>query len=115
VLDTSNNATGYDVRYVNNVYAEGSGQLIPLSGGAKLQIVAKAPSYNPSTGVPTYPGISGSALPGVTLAGYKTFREAKFAGSFEGQSTIGLGARAKLPFRAMKLDSRIVIDVAHKW
>lgn len=115
VVDTTAPGTGYDVRYVPNVYADGSGQLIPLSGGAKLQIVAQAPSYNPSTGTPTYGGIVGSPLPGINLTGYQTFRDAKFAGSFEGQSTVGLGVRATLPFRVMKLDNRVVIDVAHKW
>lgn len=115
VIDTSATGTGYNVRYVSNVYADGSGQLIPLSGGAKLQIVAEAPSYNPFTGTPTYGGVTGNPLPGVNLAGYQTFRDAKFAGSFEGQSTVGLGVRAQLPFRVMKLDNRVVIDVAHKW
>lgn len=114
VIDVTNPYAGYDVRYVSNVYADGSGDLIPLTGGAKLQIISSA-SYNPETGNPTYPGISGQPLPGVDLAGYQTFRSAKFAGSFEGQSTIGLGVRAKLPFRVMKLDNRVVIDVAHRW
>lgn len=115
VIDVTASGTGYDVRYVPNVYADGSGQLIPLGGGAKLQIVAHAPSYNPSTGVPTYGGVTGDPLPGVNLTGYQTFRDAKFAGSFEGQSTVGMGVRAQLPFRVMKLDNRVVIDVAHKW
>src|SRR5688572_28778327 len=114
VLDISNPYAGYDVRYVSNVYANGSGDLIPLTGGAKLQIISSA-SYDPATGNPTYPGISGQPLPGVDLSGYQTFRSAKFAGSFEGQSTIGLGVRAKLPFRVMKLDNRVIIDVAHTW
>jgi hypothetical protein len=54
-------------------------------------------------------------LPGVNLAGYQTFREAKFAGSFEGQTSVGLGVRARLPFRVFTLDSRLVVDVAHRW
>jgi hypothetical protein len=42
------------------------------------------------------------------------------AGSFEGLTTIGLGVRAKLPFRVFTLNgpdghSRLVIDVAHRW
>ena len=115
VLDTSATGTGYDVRYVSNVYADGSGQLIPLTGGAKLQVVAQAPSYNPSTGAPTYAATVGQTLPGVNLTGYETFKSAKFVGSFEGQSTIGVGVRAQLPFRVMKLDNRVVVDVAHKW
>jgi hypothetical protein len=104
-----------DVRYVSNVYADGSGQLVPLSGGAKLRILAQAPSYDPYTGTPTYPAMTGQPLPGINLASYQTFKDAKFAGSFEGQSTVGLGVRAQLPFRVFTLDSRVVIDVAHKW
>lgn len=107
-------ATGYSVRYVSNVYADGSGMLIPLSGGAKLQVVINAPAYD-STGKPTYGGITGAKLPGVNLTGYKTFRDAKFAGSFEGQTTVGLGVRAQLPFRVFTTDNHVVVDVAHYW
>jgi len=115
VLDLNGTtAAGYDVKYVSNVYADGSGQLIPLSGGAKLQIVLKAPAYNGS-GVATYPATTGQKLPGVNLTGYQTFREAKFAGSFEGQTTVGLGVRAQLPFRVTTETNRVIIDVAHYW
>jgi len=107
-------ATGYSVRYVSNVYADGSGRLISLKGGAKLQIVVRAPAYD-TTGRPTYPALVGMPLPGVNLAGYQTFRDAKYAGSFEGQTTVGLGVRARLPFRVFVLDNRVVVDVAHKW
>lgn len=122
VLQMNGPAAGYDVRYVSNVFADGSGELIPLAGGAKLQIILKAPAYNPYNGMPTYSPIINPAdpakhltLPGVNLAGYSTFRDARFAGTFEGQTTIGLGVRAQLPYRVFKLDNRVVIDVAHKW
>jgi hypothetical protein len=54
------------------------------------------------------------------VTGWQTFRQIAWAGSFEGQSTIGLGVRAKLPFRVLVLQgpgagSRFVIDVAHRW
>ncbi len=114
VFDFSGSAAGYRVQYVDNVYADPSGILIPLNGGAKLQIVALAPAYN-SSGTSTYPGVVGKPLPGVNLTGYKTFRDAKFAGSFEGQTSVGLGVRARLPFRVFTLDSRLVVDVAHHW
>ncbi len=114
VLAVNGPAAGYDVRYVDSVHADGSGRLIPLNGGAKLQVVLKAPAYG-RTSQPTYPGIVGQKLPGVNLAGYRTFRDAKFAGSFEGQTTIGLGVRARLPFRVFRLDDRVVLDVAHFW
>ena len=54
------------------------------------------------------------------MAGYSTFRQVAWAGSFEGQTTVGLGVRARLPFRVFALTgpgtgSRLVIDVAHRW
>ncbi len=115
VFDLQGATTGYRVEYVNAVYADGSGQYIPLNGGAKLQIVALAPSYNINTGQTVYPGVVGQHLPGVNLAGYQTFKDAKFAGSFEGQTTVGLGVRARLPFRVLTLDHKVVVDVAHYW
>lgn len=114
VVDLNGAPTGYNVRYVSNVYAEGSGQLIPLAGGAKLEIGLQNPTYD-ENGQLTYIPLSGGRLPGVNLAGYQTFRDAKFAGSFEGQTTVGLGVRARLPFRAFFLGNRVVIDVAHFW
>lgn len=107
-------ATGYSVSYVPNIYADGSGILIPVSGGAKLQIVANAPAYN-AMGVSTYAGVVGKKLPNVNLTGYQTFRDAKYAGSFEGQTTVGLGVRAKLPFRVFTTGNHVVVDVAHYW
>lgn len=107
-------ATGYSVRYVSSISAEGSGLPIPVSGGAKLQIVVKAPAYD-SNGKPTYAGVVGKTLPGVNVTGYKTFRDAKFAGSFEGQTTVGLGVRAQLPFRVFTSDNHVIVDVAHYW
>ncbi len=114
VLDQNGLAAGYAVQYVSNVYGDPTGQLIPLSGGAKLQIVLKAASHDVNGNI-TYSGVMAQPLPGVNLAGYQTFRDAKFAGSFEGYTTIGLGVRAQLPFRVFKLDNRVVIDVAHRW
>lgn len=107
-------ATGYSVRYVSNIYADGSGVLIPVSGGAKLQIVVKAPAYD-SQGKSTYAGVVGKTLPGVNLTGYQTFRDAKYAGSFEGQTTVGLGVRAQLPFRVTTSGNHVIVDVAHYW
>ncbi len=74
-----------------------------------------APAYHPETGAPAYPGRVGRPLPGVFLDGYRTFRDTRFAGSFEGETQIGLGVRARLPFRVLVLDGRVVVDVAHNW
>jgi hypothetical protein len=114
VVDLDGRASGYVVRYVNVFRAEGSGQVIPLPGGAKIQIVVRAPA-NDVNGNPTYPAVVGRHLPGVSVAGYATFRSTRYGGSFEGLTTLGLGVRARLPFRVFKLGNRVVIDVAHHW
>jgi hypothetical protein len=82
-----------------------------------LQIVALAAAYD-DVGNPTYRPANASEL--VDVSGWRTFRQIAWAGSFEGQTTIGLGVRARLPFRVFILDgpgtgSRLVIDVAHRW
>lgn len=105
----------YDVRYVEKFYQDGSGHLIKINGGAVLQIVASAPSYDPDTHQPTYGGKGGKPLPGVDLTGYKTFRDARFGASYEGTTQLGLGVRARLPFRVFTLGDRLVVDVAHSW
>jgi hypothetical protein len=117
VVDLKGKAPGYTVRYAKAVYAQGSGKKIPLRGGAFLDITVKAPAYN-SAGHATYSPKHPKEL--VNLAGYRTFRQAAWGGSFEGLTTIGLGVRAQLPFRVFTLKgannaSMLVIDVAHRW
>ncbi|MEV5935822.1 hypothetical protein AB0L56_24595 [Streptomyces sp. NPDC052079] len=106
---------GYSVQYVDRLHQDGSGRAIPVAGGAVLEVRVAAPSYAPETGEPTYPARAARPLPGVDLTGYRTFRDARFAGSFEGDSQVGLGVRARLPFRVLELQDRLVIDVAHNW
>ncbi|MEW2289222.1 hypothetical protein [Streptomyces sp. NPDC047841] len=106
---------GYHVQYVDRLYADPSGQYIPVAGGAILDIRVDAWSYDLETGKPTYPGKVGEALPGVNVSGYRTFRDTRFGGTFEGRTQVGLGVRARLPFRVLRLDGRVVVDVAHSW
>jgi hypothetical protein len=118
VLDLRHGASaGYHVEYVDTVYTDGAGVPVPLRGGARLRIVVHAPSFD-LNGNSTYTPANSKEL--VNVTGYQTFRQVAFAGSFEGQTTIGLGVRARLPFRAFILagpgdGSRLVIDVAHFW
>ena len=116
VVDLGGPVGGYSVRYVSQVVHEGSGKPVALAGGAFLNVVVHAPAYNAngSTYVPS------DAAHVVNVAGYRTFRQVAWAGSFEGQTTLGLGVRARLPFRVFTLNgpgagSRIVVDVAHRW
>jgi hypothetical protein len=106
------NVKGYRVKYVNAVRAEGSGHVIPLRGGAKLSITVKVPA-NDLAGRPTYRYANGAEL--VNVTGYRTFRQVAWAGSFEGYTSVGLGVRARLPFRAFTVPGRFVVDVAHAW
>lgn len=111
-------AVGYRVEYVTRVTHEGSGADIPLRGGAALQVVVLAPGYN-EVGRPTYE--PPNSVEAVNVAGFSTFRQVAWGGSFEGQSLIGLGVRARLPFRVFVLPGspsngvRVVVDVAHHW
>ena len=118
VVDLNGPAVGYLVRYVPKVVEDGSGFTVPVRGGARLQVTVKAPAYDPNTGQPKYMPANRAELSNV--AGYQTFRQVAWAGSFEGQTNIGLGVRARLPFRVFTLDgpgsgSRLVVDVAHYW
>jgi hypothetical protein len=117
VIDLNGSAPGYNVSYVSDFFADGSGMPIPLQGGAKLRITALAPAYdiNESTITSTYLAKVGQTLPNINLTGYQTFRDLRYGGSFEGQTTFGLGVRALLPFRVFQLDNRLVIDVGHRW
>ena len=118
VVDLNGPATGYHVRYVSNVVQDGSGFTVPVRGGARLQVTVNAPSYDPNSGRPTYTPANQAELSNV--ANYQTFRQVAWAGSFEGYTNLGLGVRARLPFRVFTLDgpgsgSRLVLDVAHFW
>lgn len=117
VVDLEGDVSGYTVKYVNRVDALGSGAAVPLSGGADLAILVDAPAHDGS-GRATYAPRDRSHA--VDVTGYRTFRQVAFTGSFEGQTQIGLGVRARLPMRVFTLDgpgdgSRLVIDVAHRW
>lgn len=110
-------APGYQVRYVDRVTQDGSGATVPLRGGARLRITVKAPAYD-AHGHPTYR--PGNRRELVDVAGYSTFRQVAWAGSFEGRTTIGLGVRARLPMRVFVLADpdgghRVVVDVKHRW
>ena len=101
VLDLNAGGEGFRVRYVSAVRDQGRGAVVALRGGAFLQIDDQSTAYRRP------------AMPNV--AGYRTFRQVGWGGSFEGYSTVGLGVRARLPFRAFRYQNHLVIDVAHRW
>jgi len=118
VVDVRAAGTAASVAYVTTVFNDPRGDVVQLRGGARLQLVVHSPTSDINTGNSTYSPADPSELTSVT--GNRTFRQVAFAGSFEGQSNIGLGVRARLPFRVFVLagpgtGSRVVIDVAHRW
>ena len=110
-------APAYLVRYVTRVTEDGSGRVVPVRGGARLQVTVFAPAYD-DEGDLTYVPANRRELTNVT--GYRTFRQVAWAGTFEGNTDLGLGVRARLPFRVLQVagpgtGSRLVVDVAHTW
>ncbi len=100
VLDDTR-ASGYRVGYVSAVRDQGRGAVVPLRGGAFLEIdVQDHAARRP-------------ALPVVT--GFTTFRQVGWGGSFEGYTTVGLGVRGRLPFQVFRTPGHLIIDVAHRW
>jgi hypothetical protein len=113
VLDTTGGTriASYRVEYVPVVRSDASGAIVPLSGGAFLQINL---GVNDATAPPAHRGDVAN------VSGFRTFREVAAAGGFEGHTSEGLGVRARLPFRVFTLSgpgstARVVIDVAHAW
>ncbi len=107
VIDLDRRGVGYDVRY-GAVYAEGSGNPVALRG-TDIRITVRAWGKDLR-----------NTRELVNVSGYSTFRQVAMAGTFEGQTTLGLGVRARLPMRVFELDgpgggSRLVVDVAHSW
>ncbi|AKU19240.1 AMIN-like domain-containing (lipo)protein [Luteipulveratus mongoliensis] len=120
VLDigrTGTGSVGYDVRYVTTVYSEGQGTALPVRGAADIKVTVRAPAYN-SSGASTY--LPANPLEMSNVSAYRTFKQVRWGGSFEGQTTIALGVRARLPMRVFVLNNtdgsrRLVVDVAHLW
>ena len=117
VLDLRGKADGYRVKYVPAIRSDGSGAVIPVRGAARIQVTLLAPAHDANYNQTFRPANRNEV---VNVAGSRTFRQVVFAGTYEGVTTLGLGVRARLPFRVFTLDgpgsgARIVIDVAHSW
>jgi hypothetical protein len=100
---------GYQIRY---------GPAVPsIEGGVILSVLLNAAAHDDDY-QPTYQPRDPDHA--VDVTGFRTFRQVTFLGTFEAQTEIAIGVRARLPFRAFVLSgpgsgSRFVIDVAHRW
>ena len=117
VVDVNGEVPRYVVRYAKAVSQDGSGLTLPLRGGAFIDVTVMAPAHDHNYN-PTYTPANRDEA--VDVAGFQAFRQVAFAGTYESVTQIGLGVRARLPFRVFTVagpgkGSRLVIDVAHRW
>ena len=122
VLDIrgTTSSDSWQVEYVPQVRSDPSDRPVPLRGGAFLRISVGASDHT-AGGTATYLPSNPREL--VDVGDFRTFRQVAWGGSFEGSSTLGLGVRARLPFRVLALSgipgssggTRVVVDVAHRW
>ena len=108
---------GYDVRYVDGFNFEAEGHDVPARGGAKLEVIVNSPAYD-GAGRATYTPKRPNEL--VSTKKARTLRQGVWLGSYEGETAIGLGVRARLPYRVTVVDdpgprSRVIVDIAHTW
>ena len=118
VIDSTGPGATYRVGYVAEVPDQAQGETVALRGGAFLEVVVRTSPYDLATGTATYTPTDPAEL--VTVNGWRTLRQVAWGGSFEGYTTVGVGVRARLPFRVFNLPgpgdgSRLVIDIAHQW
>jgi hypothetical protein len=98
---------GYDVRYVSQVFEDGSGDPVSLLGSKRLRVFVRDARGHTEGGT--------NLLPRVITPRCSNLLQVKNAGDFEGLVTYGLGLRRRTGFRVFRLTgpTRIVIDVAH--
>lgn len=112
---------GYAVKYVPQVLSDPKGEPVPVTGGAVLQVVVRAPIWGTDTqGHQPWrklPAVGDDLVSPAQIAGWSSLREVKFAGSFEGQTTLAVGVRGRLPFRVLITGDpgyqHIVLDISH--
>jgi hypothetical protein len=121
VLDVDGTApVGATVRYVRTVLSDPAGRAVRVSGHAALQITVRAPWLGAgSSGHQPYrriPAVGTRLVPAGTLGGLAVVRDVRFAGTFEGVSTVAVGVASRLPVRVFVLAGdgrrRVVVDVA---
>jgi hypothetical protein len=114
---------GFHLSYVDGeVLSDGEGAPVPTSGDAALQIVVRSPALGYG-GSGHQPGrflarMGEDLVAPSALGSLKAIRQVRFAGSFEGQTTIAVGVTSELPFRVGSYErdgyAHVYVDIAHR-
>ncbi|MGR6966299.1 AMIN-like domain-containing (lipo)protein [Geodermatophilus sp. URMC 61] len=110
VLEMGGTGTpGWDVRYVDRAYSQGTGEPVEVAGEAVLQVTITGAGYPFDTGVEEWAGPD--PLPG---DGTQTVTEVAWDATFEGTSVAFVGTTGEAPFRVYALEdpTRVVVEVA---
>lgn len=111
---------GFHVSYVDGeVASDAEGSPVATTGDGALQVVVRAPAlgYGTSGHQPgTLLARVGDEL--VRAQGLMVVEQVRFAGSFEGQTTIAVGVEDELPFQVGVSESggyaHVYVDIAHR-
>jgi len=108
VFDERFSPSGYHVRYVHHVIADGSGKRVHLKGHFFLAVSVPNSSTSGAAGTPTQ--VHHKYTPGLP-----EIVQIKKTGEFEDVVSFGIGLRHRNGFRVLMLHSpaRLVIDVLH--
>jgi hypothetical protein len=101
---------GWNVRFVDQALAQGSGKRVPLPGSTVLQVDFRGAANPGDSGVQEYSGPNLRAP-----AGSFAVTQVHYGGTFEGTSEAFIGTQYRAPFRVYRLDNptRIVIEVIY--
>ncbi|MCZ2859170.1 AMIN-like domain-containing (lipo)protein [Blastococcus sp. VKM Ac-2987] len=102
-------APGWDVRYVDEASAPGSGAAVEVAGDAVLQVQVTGAGYPYDTGVEEY------FAPGpLTAEDAGAVTGVVFAATYEGVTTAFVGTEERRPFRVyLEEPARVVVEVLH--
>ncbi|MFC6080765.1 AMIN-like domain-containing (lipo)protein [Sphaerisporangium aureirubrum] len=110
VIDLKGARTGYTVDWVRQVVQDGSGEVVPLKGGAFLQVTITPANAHTESGKPT---LGRTPVLNSELA---NVRSVVPVGDFEAVVTVAIALRHRAGFRVFeqKDPTRLVIDIAHQ-
>lgn len=109
VIDLQGPMTGYTVTWVERLIQDGSGDPIPVRGGAYLNVALSPAAAHTESGDPTW------EQEPVRRVDLTNVRSVVKVGDFEGVVSVGIVLNRKAGFRVVELSdpTRLVVDVAH--